>query len=205
MPGRRTTKMNGTIICFGDSNTYGFDPTDFFESRFPEDKCWTGILNDQTPYLFENYGVCGRAIPYSDYQISYVCNQIARWSEKPSPVFLWIMLGTNDLLQYANTSAKAVADTMEYFLTRLMQTPAINSSTVKLRLISPPPLRSGEWTDARSISESEKLEGHYSALAKKLGIDFTGTAGWDIPLIYDGVHFTLEGHKKFAEEMIKFL
>ena len=33
------------ILCFGDSNTYGYNPAD--GSRFPEDVRWTGLLQEK--------------------------------------------------------------------------------------------------------------------------------------------------------------
>lgn len=36
--------MPGTLICYGDSNTYGYDPHDTNEGRYPKEVRWTGIL-----------------------------------------------------------------------------------------------------------------------------------------------------------------
>ena len=33
------------ILCFGDSNTYGYNPAD--GSRFPENVRWTGLLQEK--------------------------------------------------------------------------------------------------------------------------------------------------------------
>ena len=33
-----------TIVFYGDSNTYGFDPADMTEGRFPEEQRWTTLL-----------------------------------------------------------------------------------------------------------------------------------------------------------------
>ena len=43
------------------------------------------------------------------------------------------------------------------------------------------------------------------ALAQRLGVAFGDTAGWDIPLLFDGVHFSPEGHHRFAEHLAKLL
>ena len=32
------------IICFGDSNTYGYDPRSFFGDRYPAESRWVDIL-----------------------------------------------------------------------------------------------------------------------------------------------------------------
>ena len=40
--------MSGTIICYGDSNTYGYDPCVMAGDRYPEEDRWTGILERET-------------------------------------------------------------------------------------------------------------------------------------------------------------
>nr|WP_300184868.1 hypothetical protein [uncultured Agathobaculum sp.] len=41
--------------------------------------------------------------------------------------------------------------------------------------------------------------GYYCTLAAARSLSFAYTGTWDIPLCYDGVHFTEEGHRRFAE------
>ena len=55
--------MAGTIICYGDSNTFGYDSRMGTEGRFPKEIRWTGILDDRTEYKVKNHGICGRCIP----------------------------------------------------------------------------------------------------------------------------------------------
>ena len=38
-------------------------------------------------------------------------------------------------------------------------------------------------------------------LAEKLGICFADAEGWDLPVSYDGVHLSEEGHRLFAERL----
>ena len=45
----------------------------------------------------------------------------------------------------------------------------------------------------------------YRALAERLGVRFTDAGAWDVGLAYDGVHFTEQGHRAFAEEIWKEL
>ena len=33
--------MAGTIICYGDSNTYGYDPCTLMGDQYPEQNRWT--------------------------------------------------------------------------------------------------------------------------------------------------------------------
>lgn len=36
------------VICFGDSNTYGYDPRSYFGGRYDADSRWVDILAAQT-------------------------------------------------------------------------------------------------------------------------------------------------------------
>ena len=42
-------------------------------------------------------------------------------------------------------------------------------------------------------------------LAERLGVRFADAGKWDIPLAYDGVHFTGQGHKAFATKLLEEL
>lgn len=76
----------------------------------------------------------------------------------------------------------------------------------KLILIAPPPMRPGEWVPDRNlIDKSLRLTKCYEQLAEKMEIHFLNSGLWRIPLAYDGVHFTEEGHKKFADELIRYM
>ncbi len=192
--------MAGTIICYGDSNTYGFDPRSFFGGRYEEAKRWPEILNAETDWTVRNYGLNGRCTPYFLPEIEYVTNRLPQWAEQDDPVWLWIMLGTNDLLHNGQMTAEAVTERMERFLKKLTACKEIADGEIKMRLISPVHLSRGEWveTDER-CRESEKLDDLYRKLAEKLGIAFTCAGQWDIPVLFDGVHFSEEGNRKFAD------
>ena len=49
-----------TIVCYGDSNTFGYNPKDC--SQFDENIRWTGILQNKlgTEYEVINEGMCNR-------------------------------------------------------------------------------------------------------------------------------------------------
>ena len=54
------------IVCFGDSNTYGFDPRLGSSGRYTKDERWTGILDAHDGFSVVNEGMNGRCIPDSD-------------------------------------------------------------------------------------------------------------------------------------------
>ena len=38
-------------------------------------------------------------------------------------------------------------------------------------------------------------------LAALCGVSFCDASGWDIPVVFDGVHFSEQGHRRFAEQL----
>ena len=75
-----------------------------------------------------------------------------------------------------------------------------------LLLIALPPLKFGEWVkDQELIYDSITLAKYYKSLAERLEIRFADAGEWNIPLTYDGVHLTEEGHRAFAEGLFNYL
>lgn len=194
--------MAGTIICYGDSNTYGYDSCILMGDQYPEQNRWTGILESETDWKIENHGICGRCIPHTGSQIRFACEQLKAWQDKDAPVWIWIMLGTNDLLQERQFTAKDTAQRMETFLKKLMAEPAVSSGKITLYLIAPAQMEYGAWVDEeRLYQESRQLGEEYKKVAERLGIGFTDAGKWDIPVVYDGVHFSEKGHHIFAQNI----
>lgn len=51
------------VTCFGDSNTYGYDPRSFLGGRYDPDHRWVDILAAETGWTVYNMGQNGREIP----------------------------------------------------------------------------------------------------------------------------------------------
>ena len=174
------------VICFGDSNTYGYDPRGYFGGRYDADSRWVDILAAKTGWIVCNMGQNGREIPFA------------------APAFpadtdlLIVMLGTNDLLQ--GRSPEQAAERLERFLLGI----PLNRS--KILLIAPPPMTLGEWVPSQQlIDDSHTFTRLCQRLATQLGIRFVDAGKWDISLAYDGVHFTEQGHKTFAARLLEEL
>ena len=179
------------ILCFGDSNTYGYDPRDVVSDRYGAEDRWVDLLAKQTGHEVINAGTNGREIPRNPYALRLLTKHA------PVDIFL-VMLGTNDLLQGA--SAKEAATRMETFLNQLLP------HCKHILLVAPPPMKRGAWvpTDAL-VAESIQLADEYRLLAQKLNSPFVATRHWNIELTFDGVHFTEAGHQVFANQLIEYL
>lgn len=179
------------ILCFGDSNTYGYDPRGYLGDRYASEDRWVDLLAKQTGHEMINAGVNGRDIP----RFSNISSLLAPYS---SVDMLLIMLGTNDLLQ--GCTAKEAAERMACFLQTV--TPCCK----RIFLVTPPPMQRGAWVSSDDlVSESLRLSEEYRALAGRMGIPFADTHQWNIELAFDGVHFTEEGHHTFANHLKDFL
>ena len=177
------------ILCFGDSNTYGYDPRSFLGSRYPAQHRWVDLLAQKLNCQVINAGENGREIPSREGELQRFDLMLA--NQNPVDLLI-IMLGGNDLLQ--GNPVDAVARRMETFLEH------IDLERSKLLLIGPPPMQRGEWVPTQTlIDASAALNLAYKDLSRRLGVRFADAGEWNIPLTFDGVHFTEEGHKAFAE------
>mgnify|MGYP002576849702 FL=1 len=174
------------VICFGDSNTYGYDPRSYLGGRYDPDSRWVDILAEKTGWTVRNMGKNGREIPSTAPNFSADTD------------LLIIMVGTNDLLQGRSPEQAAVS------LKRFLSDISLERS--KLLLIAPPPMTLGAWVPSpQLIEDSHAFARLCQALAERLGIHFADTGKWDIPLAYDGVHFTEQGHRAFAAGLLEEL
>ena len=172
------------LWCFGDSNTYGYDPRGFFGGRYAAP--WPELLAEKTGFQVINDGRNGRMIPSREYEFTQLRRDAGRYGADA----LIVMLGANDLLNGA-TAGEAAAR-MAAFLSRC--------SLPRTLLVGPPPMKRGAWVpDDGLVAASKALARQYEALAERLGIQFASAGEWDIELTYDGVHFSEEGHARFAE------
>lgn len=147
---------------------------------------WVDILASETGWTISNMGQNGREIP------SAAPNLLTDTD------LLIIMLGTNDLLQ--GRSPEQAAERLERFLS------GISLEQCKILLIAPPPVTQGTWVPSpQLIDDSHAFAQLCQALAERLGVRFVDTGKWDIPLAYDGVHFTEQGHQAFAARLLEEL
>lgn len=182
------------ILCFGDSNTYGYDPRSYFGSQYPLGVRWTGLLQ-KAGWEVVNCGQNGRCIPREP-QLPAVTDLLRRVAAD----VVTVMLGSNDLLNGA--TAEETAEHMEALLRCMKE----NTKNTQILLIAPPPMQPGDWVQTQKlIDESKRLGELYHTLADEMGVAFADAGEWDVALTFDGVHFSPEGHTAFAEGLIHIL
>ena len=180
------------MICVGDSNTFGYDPRNFWGGRY--DHSWPELLAHELGCQTVNLGENGRTIP--DALTWKSLDQDICW-ELPASHLL-VMLGTNDVLNAVRPDERVIAAHMEEYLHHLQA----EFPTVKLVLMAPPPIGITE----RGLNQTAKrLAGCYQELADRMGLWFVDAGAFDLRLACDGVHLTQEAHQVFAYRMAEQL
>lgn len=200
--------MKKQILCYGDSNTWGFMPGG--AGRYGEDVRWPcrlqALLGDG--YRIQENGINGRTTAFDD-PASLCKNGLeglgyALVSGKPFDLVI-LMLGTNDL-KFVTANRSAAGAKM---LIRLLQqanekfpgsTPVFRNG-VRILLVSP--LEIGENAAAEGTyfyrEESLRFPMEYAALAKETGVYFLDAAKAASPCPAEGTHLLPEGHRALAE------
>ncbi len=182
------------IACIGDSNTYGYDPKGYFGGRYPASVRWTGRVDNIHVWKIVNLGMNGRPLPDSDSDRK----RLLDCAVGSSASAVCVMLGTNDLL--CGASPESAAERLDSFVSELLR----SFDEKSVLVLAPPILCPGTWVDGTSsVNASIK----YVELCKKISeinrVHFCDTGKWNVPLSYDGVHFTEEGHLIFSQYIEK--
>ena len=183
------------ILCYGDSNTYGYDPAEIFERRYPPQQRWPEILAAASGWDVVNLGLNGRMIPYAKREVETALAQIQR--QLPADCLV-VMLGSNDVFRLDCPPPELLAERMKSFLLAVRE----SMPSLPLLLIAPPRI-------AIPLAHYQelfwRLAPAYEALAQELGIFFAAAPQWELPLSADGVHFSAQAHERFAAEIERCL
>ena len=167
------------ILCYGDSNTFGYDPRDFFGT--PYDSPWPALLEKLLGEPVVNFGENGRTLPRHPAEFRVLEGKI----RAASPDLLLVMLGTNDLLE-----GLEIRDSLHSLLLFL----CINFPELPVLLLAPPPMR-----------QMEIPVDLFRQAAGDAGVSFCDPGVWDLPLAFDGVHLTEDGHRLLARRLTELL
>lgn len=198
------------ILCFGDSNTWGYSPQD--GSRFPPNVRWTGTLQKTlgAEYNIIEEGLNGRTTFINEE------GEDARPFRSGSDVFsmileshrpldlVTIMLGTNDLKLEFNLSVEEIAQGVKELCEIVLSSEYLIDNPPKLLLISPIHIGSTIQPDQEEFFEqarekSYQFAEHYQRVAEELGIHFLDAAKIVSPSEGEGVHWDADQHIKFGK------
>ena len=172
------------------------------------------LLARRTGIRFRNLGRNGREVPASDTEMPGLIETIeeeaaaltADGAGSPEEtVQVWIMLGTNDILN-GGTSAARTAEKTAQMLDLLLMRPEVRDGRAELVLIAPVRAVRGSWADRDEVvTETAKLGGLYRELAAERGLRFFDAGALPVGLLPDGVHLSAEGHGTLAGALAEAL
>ena len=195
-----------TIVCYGDSNTWGYDPVT--KERYERDIRWPGVFRNTLgeDYLVLEEGLNGRTTVWDDPIEGYKNGKEylipCITTHKPLDLII-IMLGTNDLKKRFSLSAFDIAKGAGVLVEIVQKSDTGPGGTApKVLLLAPPPVaKLTEFAEMFEDSEkkSKRLGGRYREVAEELGCEFLDTSEVIVSSDVDGIHLDPGEHGKLGE------
>lgn len=194
-------KKGATILCYGDSNTFGYDPRGRLGSRYPANHRWVDLLSEYG-YTGINEGQNGREFPTDRIGYGHLQKILERNLEAD---VLVIMLGANDVERVYPPSENAIAKRAEDMFAAVPLLSSFKESGKKILMIASPPMTQMAVGREDLLGVSKRLAKALEKVSEKEGIAFCDAGTWDVELAFDGDHFTEKGHATFAQKLAEVL
>ena len=214
-----------TVLCFGDSNTWGFNPDGSgrlpYATRWPTqlehrlneastESLWRTVedgLNSRTWLLDDPIGAVSYGADYSCSGRSHL--KTALHTHKPIDVVV-LALGCNDCKHYLNLAVEQIAAGASILIHDIRQ--AVHCGphecperTPHIVLMTPPLVRSTPqsltWGFAGADTKSKAVAARYQSLAEELQVTSFDVQRVATPSALDGVHFDSDAQSAIADAL----
>jgi lysophospholipase L1-like esterase len=196
-----------TILCYGDSNTWGYAPAT--ETRYPYAERWTTRLATELghEYVVIAEGLNGRTTLWPDpvegeYKSGKTYLPPCLESHQPLDLVV-LMLGTNDLKHRFGQSAWDIARSIETLIQLIVYT--VNwpeAPTPKILLVAPPPTCVAGTHFAEMFAGADEKSLHlgkyYGEVAEVYGCAFLNAGDVIVSSPVDGIHFDADELPRLA-------
>jgi lysophospholipase L1-like esterase len=194
-----------TVLCYGDSNTFGAATVPRPDKRYAPDERWPGVLRAAlgSGWMVVEEGLGGRTT-VSDDPVEGIDKNGRTYllpclrSHRPLDV-VTIMLGTNDLKARFNKSAWEIAAGAGVLID-IVKTALVgrNDGVPQILLICPPPfaskLPSHADMFAGAIPKSKEMAPHFKRIAGEKGVHFLDAGKHIKSSKVDGFHLDPDAH-----------
>ncbi len=195
-----------TILCYGDSNTWGYDPAS--QTRFPRDIRWPGVLRSELgeEYIVIEEGLNGRTTVWDD-PIELDKNgatYLRPCIQTHNPIDLVIiMLGTNDLKTRFSLPAYDIASGAGVLVDIVQKSETgIGGEAPEVLLIAPPTavkLTSFAEMFENAIGKSQGFAKYYRRVANEKGCHYLNASDHVKSSTLDGIHLEAEMHTRLEK------
>lgn len=199
------------ILCFGDSNTYGFVPQKC--NRYSKNERWSGILADLLGDEYEilEEGMNNRTGFYKNPESVKHCalEYLPIYLQNHRDIDICILaVGTNDAQFFYDYDEKVVREGLLGLIN------SIREANSKTKIIIVPPVKIkanildgifSMYFNLESVEKIEKSFGFYKEVAKANGcyyLDFNEAVK---PSELDGLHYSKDSHKIIACKVAAFI
>jgi len=199
-----------TLLCFGDSNTYGAVPTlaRVGRHRFAPDRRWPGILRKQLGAGWQviEEGHPSRTTLRDDPIEGSHKNGLRGLPislESHMPVDLVIlMLGTNDLKWRFSASPSDIADSIEVVAKAVIASETgPGGAAPAVMIIAPPPMQEVDWLAEMFLGgagKSMEFGRRFGEVARRCGAAYLDAGTIVESSTVDGIHLESESHRTLA-------
>ena len=197
------------IICYGDSNTFGFNPKD--GSRFDENTRWTSKLQNilGNDYNVVNEGLCDRTGFVNNPKgfLFSAQKHFPKMITKTDNIDLIILaVGSNDLQFQYDVSFGAIEKGLEKLI-NIAQEKTENIIIVPPVILSEKVLEGffSYQFDKTSIIKSKKVGRIFRQIANVYHCGYFDINKITSPSDYDGLHYDENSHILTAEKLVNFI
>jgi len=196
-----------TVLCFGDSNTYGAVPTlaRVGRHRFAPDRRWPGILRKHLGpgWLVVEEGHPSRTTLRDDpiegsHKNGLRGLPISLESHMPLDLVI-LMLGTNDLKQRFAASPSDIADSIEVLAKAVMGSETgPGGAAPAVMIIAPPPMHEVDWLAEMFLGgamKSQELGVRFAEVARRCGVAYLDAGTIVESSTVDGIHLDSDSHR----------
>lgn len=197
------------VLCFGDSNTFGFNPKT--GERYQKNERWSGILSDKAKNEFKiieagcNNRTCIAQNPQGSEYIG--CEILPKYLKSDVDVVI-LALGINDVQFLFDVSIEEIKIGME----KLINISKNINPNIEIIIVSPSVISkdvlSGYFAcqfNEISIQKSKHISKNYFDLSKKYDCKFLDLNEIAKVSKCDGLHYEIEEHKTIAEKIYQIL
>ena len=198
-----------TILCYGDSNTWGYIPG--LGGRHAFEKRWPGVLQRilSTEYRIVEEGLNGRATVWDEpFRPGRSGLQMLRpLMESHAPLDqVVIMLGTNDVLHYSEVTAFDAARGAAVLVQTVLQSSSGPNQGVPRVLLVAPPACCGLSDEMKLFchgrpEKSLDFGRHYKDVATQYGCGYLDAAQHVVASPLDGIHLDEASHERLGVVM----
>ena len=204
------------LLCFGDSNTWGFQPG--VAERYAFSNRWPGALQRDLGHQWRviEEGLNGRTCAFNDPVMpgrrGLDVLPILLDTHRPLDVVL-VALGTNDSKKHFHANPGVIARGMSLMLDCILKSNCgacgrESATPPRVILIAPPPL--GPQSEFAEFFEgsAEKLAAlpaHYQAVAAQFGCEFFDAGKVVKTSAIDGVHWEASEHARLGTALAKII